>query len=53
MDRLVCDGSKDQTSKGKDFMKETQKRGIDIHATEPDFHNQSKVEGVIREIHKK
>ena len=53
MDRLVCGLSKEQTSKGTDFMKEVRKHGIDIHATNTDRHNQSKVEGVIREMCKK
>ena len=34
-------------------MKEFRKHGIDLHVTEPDRHNQSKVEGVIREMRKK
>ena len=53
MDRLVCNGSNEKTSKGTDFMKEVQKHGIDLHVTDPDRHNQSKFEGLIREIRKK
>ena len=34
-------------------MKEFRKHGIDIHVTKPYCHNQSKVEGVIREMRKK
>ena len=34
-------------------MKEVQKHGIELHVTEPDYHNQSKFEGVIIEIRKK
>ena len=34
-------------------MKEVQKHRIDLQATDPDCHNQSKVEGVIREMCKK
>ena len=52
-DRLFCDGSKDHTAKGTDFIKEVQKNGIDLHVTKPGRHNQSKVEGVIREMCKK
>ena len=48
VDHLVCYRSKDQTSKGTNFMKEIQKQGIDLHVTKKDRHNQSKVEGVIR-----
>ena len=33
-------------------MKEVQNHGIDIHVTDPDHHNQFKVEGVIRKIQK-
>ena len=53
MDHLVCDGSKEQTSKGTDFMKEVRKHGIDLHITQLDRQNQSKVEGVITEMRKK
>ena len=53
MDRLVCNRSKEQTSWGTYFMKEVHKHGIELHVTEPYFHNQSKVEGVIREMRKK
>ena len=34
-------------------MKELQKHGIDLHATDLGCHNRSKVEGVIREMRKK
>ena len=53
MDRLVFDGSKEQTSKGVYFMKELGKDGIDLHVANPDLHNQSKVEGVMKEMRKK
>ena len=53
MDRLVCNESKEHTLKGTDFMKEFCKNGIDLHVTDPDCHNQSKVEGMIREMRKK
>ena len=53
MDRLVCNGSKEQTSKGEYFTKEVYKHGIDLYVTYPDFHNKSKVEGMIREMRKK
>ena len=46
MDRLVCDISKEQTSKGTDFMTEFYKHRIDLYVTDPDRHNQSKVEVV-------
>ena len=50
MDRLVCNRSKEHTSKGTDFMKEVQKHRIDLHVTYSDIHNQSNVEGVIIEM---
>ena len=53
MDHLVCDGSKEQTSKGKDSMKEFRKHGIDLHITDTYCYKKSKVEGMIREIRKK
>ena len=48
MDRLVCDGSKEQNSKTMDFIKKVCKHRIDLHVKKIDCHNQSKVEGVIR-----
>ena len=36
IDRLVCDRSKDQTSKGTGFMKELQKHRVYLHITKPD-----------------
>ena len=53
MDRLVCNGSKDQTSKGEYFMKGVYKHGIYLYVTNPYSLNQSKIEGVIREMCKK
>ena len=50
MDRLVCCGSKEQTEKGADLMKEVQRHGIELHVADPDFHNQFKFKGVIREM---
>ena len=39
--------------KRMEFAATVRKHGIDIHLTEPDRHNQSKVEGVIYELHKR
>ena len=50
---LVCNGFKEQNSKGADFMKEVRKHRVYLHVTKPDCHNQSKVEVVIREMRKK
>ena len=50
-DKIICDGSKEQTKRGTTFM-EVHKHHIDVHTTEPNQYNQSKVEGVIRELRK-
>ena len=52
-DRIICDGLGDQTGNRTEFTATARKHGIDIHLTEPDQHNQSKVEGVIRELRKR
>ena len=51
-DKIICDGSKEQTKRGMSFMEQVRKHDIDIHTTEPNRHNQSKVEGVIHELQK-
>ena len=51
-DKIMCDGSKEQTKRGTTFMEQVRKHHIDLHTTEPHRHNQSKVEGVIRELRK-
>ena len=52
-DKLIVDGSKEQTKKKTEFYKQCRKHDIDLHRTEPYRHNQSKVEGVIRETRKR
>ena len=52
-DQIICDGLGEQTGKRMEFAATVRKHGIDIHLTEPDQHNQSKVEGVIRELRKR
>ena len=52
-EKLTFDGSKEQGEKETAFMKEVRKYGIDYHISEPNFHNQNPVEGVIREIRRK
>ena len=52
-DRLVFDGSKEQTGKNTEFMKQIRKNNIDFHVAEAERHNQNPAEGVIREIRKK
>ena len=51
-DQIICDGSKEQTKCGTMFKEQVRKHHIDIHMTEPGRYNQSKVEGVIRKLHK-
>ena len=51
-DMIICDGSKEQTKQGTTFMEQVRKHHIDIRTTEPGRYNQSKVEGVIRELRK-
>ena len=51
-DKIICDGSKEQTKRGTTFMEQVRKHHIDIYTTEPGRYNQSKVEGVIRELRK-
>ena len=50
--QIICDGSKEQTKHGTTFMDQVRKHHIDLHTTEPGRYNQSKVEGVIRELRK-
>ena len=52
-DKLVCDGAAEQVGKRTEFQAMVQKHAIDLHVTEPHRHNQSKVEGVVREIRKR
>ena len=52
-DRLTFDGSKEQTGKGTEFMKQVRKNNIDFHVIEPERHNQNASEGVIREVRRK
>ena len=52
-ERLTFDGSKEQTGKGTEFMRQIRVHDIDYHICEPGMHNQNPVEGVIREIRRK
>ena len=52
-DKLVCDGAAEQVGKLTEFQSTVQKDAIDLHVTKPHRHNQSKVEGVVREIRKR
>ena len=50
--KIICDGSNEQTKQETTFMEQVRKHHINIHTTKPNRHNQSKVEGVIRELRK-
>ena len=52
-ERLTFDGSKEQTGKGTEFMKQIRTHNIDYHVSEADLHNQNPVEGCIRELRRK
>ena len=52
-DKVVMDGVSEQTGRKTMFMQQIRKHHIDFHVTEPERYNQSKAEGVIREIRKK
>ena len=52
-DKTIMDGAGEQTGKRSTFKEQVRKHHIDYHVTEPEQYNQSRVEGVIREIRKK
>ena len=52
-EKLVFNGSKEQCGKNTEFMKQVRKNDINYQISEPDYHNQNPVEGVIREVRKK
>jgi hypothetical protein len=47
---LIIDGSKEQNSKGTEFMKSCRRKNIRVTRTEPERPNQNPAEGVIREV---
>jgi hypothetical protein len=47
---LTIDGSKEQNSKGAEFMKSCRRNNIRVTRTEPERPNQNPAEGVIREV---
>ena len=52
-DKVVMDGASEQAGRKTTFMQQLRKHHIDFHITEPERYNQSKAEGVIRELRKK
>ena len=52
-EKLIMDGSKEQTGKHTTFMKKVRSEGIEYHIIEPGMHNQNPVEGVIGQIRRR
>ena len=50
---LTLDGSKEQTGKSTEFIKQIRHNNIKHHISEPDLHKQNPVEGVICKLRKK
>jgi hypothetical protein len=51
--KLRFDGSKEQTGKNREFQRQIWKHNIQQHVSEPNMHNQSPAEGVVREVRRK
>ena len=52
-EKLVMDGSREQTGKKTEFMKQVRKHNINYHITEPNSPNQNPCEGNIGELRRK
>ena len=52
-EKLNCDGSKEQTGKKTEFIKQVCRNDIKFHMIETDRHNQNPCEGVICEVRQK
>ena len=52
-DGLTYDGSKENTNKHTNFIKQVRNNDINHHVIEPNQHNQNPVEGVIIELRQK
>ena len=50
---LRFDGSKEQTGRNTEFTKQIRKHNIDFKISEPELHNQSPAEGVVREVRRR
>jgi hypothetical protein len=50
---LRHDGAKEMTGKRTEFRNQVRKHNIQTHVSEPEMHNQSPAEGVVREARKK
>ena len=53
LEKLVMDGSREQTGKKTEFMKQVRKHNINYHITEPNSPNQNPCEGNIGELRRK
>jgi hypothetical protein len=52
-ERLVHDGAKEMTGKKTEFQSQVSKHDIITRCSEPNLHNQSPAEGVVREVRRK
>ena len=52
-EKLTCDGSKEQTGKKTELIKQVRRNDIELHVIEPDWYNQNPCEGVIRKVRRK
>ena len=51
--KLIVDGSREQTGKNTEFMRQVRIHDIDLKIAEPGIHTQSPAEGVIREVRRR
>ena len=52
-DTLRHDGAKEMCKKNTEFQAQVRRHDISTHISEPDLHNQSPAEGVVREVRRK
>ena len=52
-DTLRHDGAKEMCNKGTEFKAQVRRHDISVHVSEPELHNQSPAEGVVREVRRK
>ena len=52
-DKIVMDGAAEQMGRKTTFIQQVRNYHIDFHSTELEQYNQSRVEGVIRDLRKK
>ena len=52
-EKLIVDGSAEQTGRNTEFTRQIRTNGIELKVSEPGMHNQSPAEGVVREIRRR